>query len=45
MGVADLPAWFGQLALIQNPVRREFQLLMLLSGSRPGRSRMYVSRI
>lgn len=35
MGVADLPAWFEQAALIPNPVRREFQLLTLLSGSRP----------
>ena len=35
MGVADLPAWFEQLAVIPNPIRREFQLLMLLSGSRP----------
>lgn len=35
MGVADLPAWFEQLAVIANPVRREFQLLMILSGSRP----------
>lgn len=35
MGVADLPAWFEQLAAIPNPIRREFQLLMLLSGSRP----------
>lgn len=35
MGVTDLPGWFEQLAAIANPVRREFQLLMLLSGSRP----------
>ena len=35
MGVGDLPAWFEQLALIQNPVRREFHLFLLLSGSRP----------
>ena len=35
MGLADLPAWFEQLVLIQNPVRREFHLLSLLSGSRP----------
>ncbi|MBA4806915.1 integrase arm-type DNA-binding domain-containing protein [Brevundimonas sp.] len=35
MGVADLPAWFEQLALIQNPIRREFHLFLLLSGSRP----------
>nr|WP_314121756.1 integrase arm-type DNA-binding domain-containing protein [uncultured Brevundimonas sp.] len=35
MGVTDLPAWFEQLALIPNPVRREFHLMTLLSGSRP----------
>ncbi|WP_312571911.1 integrase family protein [Brevundimonas sp.] len=35
MGVADLPTWFEQLALIQNPIRREFHLFLLLSGSRP----------
>jgi hypothetical protein len=35
MGVTDLPAWFEQLARIANPVRREFHLLTLLSGSRP----------
>lgn len=35
MGVADLPAWFAQLAAIPNPIRREYHLLMLLSGCRP----------
>ncbi len=35
MGVKDLPAWFEQLAAIDNPIRREFHLLTLLSGSRP----------
>jgi len=35
MGVRDLPAWFEQLAAMPNPVRREFQLLTLLSGCRP----------
>lgn len=35
MGVTDLPDWFEQLAKIANPVRREFHLLTLLSGSRP----------
>lgn len=35
LGVRDLPAWFEQLAAIQNPVRREFHLLSLLSGCRP----------
>lgn len=37
MGVTDLPAWFEQLARIANPVRREFHLLTLLSGSRSHR--------
>lgn len=35
MGVADLPGWFEQLARISNPVRREFHLMTLLTGSRP----------
>lgn len=35
MGVTDLPAWFDQLCAIQNPIRREFHLFLLLSGSRP----------
>lgn len=35
LGVTDLPIWFDQLARIINPVRREFHLLTLLSGSRP----------
>lgn len=35
MGVADLPGWFEQLARIPNPVRREFHLIMLLTGCRP----------
>jgi len=35
MGVRDLPERFEQLARIENPVRREFHLLCLLSGSRP----------
>lgn len=35
MGVADLPGWFEQLALIPNPIRREFHLIMLLTGCRP----------
>ena len=35
LGLRDLPAWFEQLAAIPNPVRREFHLLILLSGSRP----------
>lgn len=35
MGISDLPAWFSQLDKIENPVRREFHLFNLLSGSRP----------
>lgn len=35
MGEDDLPGWFAQLAAVKNPVRREFHLLTLLSGSRP----------
>ena len=35
MGMNDLPAWFAQLEKLDNPVRREFHLFTLLSGSRP----------
>ena len=35
MGAGDLNGWFSELALLENPVRREFHLFMLLSGSRP----------
>ena len=35
MGAGDLPRWFEELARLDNPVRREFHLLTLLSGSRP----------
>jgi site-specific recombinase XerD len=35
MGTDDLKEWFLELATLDNPVRREFHLLMLLSGSRP----------
>lgn len=35
MGVGDLPDWFNELACLENPVRREFHLMELLSGSRP----------
>jgi hypothetical protein len=35
MGYEDLPGWFVQLKNVPNPVRREFHLLTLLSGSRP----------
>lgn len=36
MGAKDLPGWFSQLKELDNPIRREFHLLTLLSGSRPG---------
>jgi integrase len=35
MGARDLKEWFIELAAIDNPVRREFHLFTLLSGSRP----------
>lgn len=35
MGESDLPGWFVELRAIENPIRREFHLLLLLSGSRP----------
>jgi integrase len=35
MGVSDLKGWFSELAALDNPVRREFHLFTLLSGSRP----------
>jgi len=35
MGLRDLPAWFAELAALENPIRREFHLFLLLSGSRP----------
>lgn len=35
LGLRDLPDWFEQLVKLENPVRREFHLLCLLSGSRP----------
>jgi integrase len=35
MGIGDLKGWFKELASLDNPVRREFHLLLLLSGSRP----------
>jgi integrase len=34
MGVSDLCPWFLQLYTLNNPLRREFHLLLLLSGSR-----------
>ena len=35
MGLGDLPHWFRQVATLPGPVRREFHLFSLLSGSRP----------
>ncbi|MEP9355763.1 integrase arm-type DNA-binding domain-containing protein [Xanthobacter sp. KR7-65] len=35
MGLADLKGWFFELAVIDNPIRREFHLFTLLSGCRP----------
>lgn len=35
MGVADLAAWWKELQALDNPVRREFHLFLILSGSRP----------
>jgi hypothetical protein len=35
MGLGRLAAWGRQLAALENPVRREFHLFCLLSGSRP----------
>ena len=35
MGLADIVGWFEQLAAFENPIRREFHLLTLLSGCRP----------
>ena len=36
LGSADLTGWFGELAVLDNPIRREFHLFTLLSGCRPG---------
>ena len=35
MGVADLAGWWTELQALDNPLRREFHLFLLLSGSRP----------
>nr|WP_249811893.1 integrase arm-type DNA-binding domain-containing protein [Bradyrhizobium sp. 2] len=35
MGNSDLKGWFTKLAILDNPVRREFHLFTLLSGSMP----------
>ncbi|MCK1462994.1 MULTISPECIES: integrase arm-type DNA-binding domain-containing protein [unclassified Bradyrhizobium] len=34
MGISDLTEWFRELAVLENPIRREFHLLTLLCGSR-----------
>ena len=36
IGLEDLPRWLVELYALPNPIRREFHLLTLLSGSRPG---------
>jgi hypothetical protein len=35
LGLGDLSGWFAELAALDNPVRREFHLFLLLSGHRP----------
>jgi hypothetical protein len=35
MGIGELKGWFLELAALGNPLRREFHLFTLLSGSRP----------
>jgi integrase len=35
LGLADLPQWFVELTALDNPIRREFHLFLLLSGHRP----------
>jgi integrase len=35
MGVEDLAGWFEQARRLRHPIRREFHLFTLLSGSRP----------
>lgn len=35
MGPEELPAWWSQLQALGNPIRREFHLMTLLTGSRP----------
>ena len=40
LGVEDLPAWFAQLARLENPIRREFHLFTLLSGGRSTATKM-----
>ena len=36
MGVEDLARWFREAGRLRHPIRREFHLFTLLSGSRPG---------
>ena len=36
IGPRGLPAWFDELMVLENPIRREFHLFTLLSGCRPG---------
>jgi hypothetical protein len=36
MGLKALPAWFDELYVLDNPIRREFHLFSVLSGCRPG---------
>lgn len=35
MGAGDMESWFAALTALTNPIRREFHLMTLLSGSRP----------
>lgn len=35
MGAADIAEWLEELRMLENSIRREFHLLLLLSGSRP----------
>jgi integrase len=35
LGLSELSSWFTDLSALENPVRREFHLCLLLSGSRP----------
>lgn len=35
MGTSHMSSWFAELATLTNPIRREFHLMTLLSGSRP----------
>jgi integrase len=35
MGLVDVARWLGELAALDNPIRREFHFFLLLSGSRP----------